>query len=492
MASSGRKYKCPFCSKSFERPKLASHIDKYHDDMLNPDKGYTANRIVFDICNKKEPIGAGMGVCRICKSPTEWDEKSVRYKSYCSEKCKNQARENYKQNMLRVYGKTTLLDDMEWQENKMLANRSISGKYKWSDGTYKTYVGSYEKKFLEFCDNVLNLNSEDLITPGPTIYYEYEGKEHTWITDAIYLPYNLVFDIKDGGDNKNNREMTSYREKQLLKEKFITDQGEYSYLRLTDNQFVQLLTIFAELKESYINDTEPKTITRVHEHMGPAGPGGMPSMPSDAMPAVFITNYMNKNTFESGFAVSNDIESEYVITRDKKTGKLKKTKSKDLMKECETTTYKYMGEDTADILKEIYHNYKTGQFVDYYYLPCLVSEFTEILSDDQLQFSTILEIVDMEQIQENCYSNLATLQFQSEAILAGKKPIVFEVLDPVKYEYKNKLLKEYSDLTILQSLNGKYFAYNKLTYKRTKGVNSIYDITESMLNSINNLKTITE
>ena len=39
--ASARKYKCPFCSKSFERPKLASHIDKYHDDMLNPDKGYT-------------------------------------------------------------------------------------------------------------------------------------------------------------------------------------------------------------------------------------------------------------------------------------------------------------------------------------------------------------------------------------------------------------------------------------------------------------------
>jgi len=55
IMASVRKYKCPFCSKSLERTKLASHIDKHHDDMLNPDKGYTANRIVFDICNKKEP-----------------------------------------------------------------------------------------------------------------------------------------------------------------------------------------------------------------------------------------------------------------------------------------------------------------------------------------------------------------------------------------------------------------------------------------------------
>lgn len=482
--ASARKYKCPFCSKSFERPKLASHIDKYHDDMLNPDKGYTANRIVFDICNKKEPIGAGQGVCRICKKPTEWDEDSVHYKSYCSEKCKQQARENYKNNMLRVYGKTTLLDDMEWQETKMLANRSISGKYRWSDGTYKNYVGSYEKKFLEFCDNVLGIKSEDLLTPGPTIYYEYDGEEHTWITDAIYLPYNLVFDIKDGGDNKNNREMPEYRAKQLEKEKFITDQGEYNYIRLTNNEFVQLLTIFAELKENYMDSTEPKTISRVHEHMGPAGPGGMPVVGTDTNPSVFITNYMNKNTFESGFAISNDVTSEYMIARDKKSGKLKKVKSKDLLEDCKCETYKYIGNDISNILKELYSVYKSEEYVDYHYLPCLVTEFTEILSDDQLECSELLEVVNWEQIHENFNSSLATLQFQSEAILEGVKPIVFNVLDPVKYEYKKKLLREYEDLTILQSLNGKYFGYNKLTCKRTKGVDSIYDITECMLNSI--------
>lgn len=487
MAST-RKYKCPFCSKSFERPKLASHIDKHHDDMLNPDKGYTANRIVFDICNKKEPIGAGQGICRICKKPTEWDEESVRYKSYCSDKCIQQARENYKNNMLRVYGKTTLLDDMEWQETKMLANRSISGKYRWSDGTYKTYVGNYERKFLEFCDTVLNIKSEDLLTPGPTIYYEYDGKEHTWITDAIYLPYNLVFDIKDGGDNRNNRDMPEYRAKQLEKEKFITDQGEYNYIRLTNNEFVQLLTIFAELKESYMNETEPKTISRVHEHMGPAGPGGMPAVGSDNMPAVFITNYMNKNTFESGFAISNDVTSEYVVARDKKSGKLKKVKSRDLLEDCEVTTYKYVGEDASNILKELYHTYKSEEYVDYQYLPCLVTEFTEVLTDDQLEYSELLEVVNFEQIHENFNSSLATLQFQSSAILEGVKPVVFNVLDPVKYEYKKKLLKEYEDLTILQSLNGKYFGYNKLTCKRTKGVNSIYDITECMLNSIANIE----
>lgn len=485
MAST-RKYKCLFCNKSFERVKLANHIDKYHDDMLCDEKGYTANRIVFDLCNKKEPIGASNGVCRICKNPTEWDEKSVRYKAYCSDKCKEQARKNYEKNMLKVYGKTTLLDDMEWQETKMLANRGISGKYKWSDGTYKSYVGSYEKKFLEFCDNVLNIDSDDLLTPGPTIYYEFEGKEHTWITDAIYLPYNLVFDIKDGGNNKNNREMPEYRAKQIMKEKFITDQGEYNYIRLTNNEFIQLLTIFAELKEAYSNEDEPKTISRIHEHTAVGGIGGMPvGIGSDMSHSVFITNYMNKNTFESGFALSNDITSEFMIIRDKETGKLKKKKSKELLdSNTECTVYKYIGDDVPNILKEVYHKYTHDIYVDPQYIPCLITEFDEVLSDDQLNFSNLLEVVDMQQIQENFNSSLATLQFQSDALMSNNKPIVFNVLDPVKYEFKKKILSEHEDLTILQSLNGKYFAYNKISCKRTKGVNSIYEINQNMLKSI--------
>lgn len=482
--ASARKYKCIFCNKSLERVKLASHIDKHHDDMLCDEKGFTANRIVFDICNKKEPIGAGCGVCRICKKPTEWNEKSVRYEAYCSEACKIQARKNYEKNMLKVYGKTTLLDDMEWQETKMLANRSISGKYKWSDGTYKTYVGSYERKFLEFCDNVLNIDSGDLLTPGPTIYYEYEGKEHTWITDAIYLPYNLVFDIKDGGNNKNNREMPEYRAKQLMKEKFITDQGEYNYIRLTNNEFVQLLTIFAELKESYSNENEPKTISRVHEHMAAGAIGGMPVGIDTQQPSMFISNIMNKNTYETEFALSNDVTSEFMIIRDKETGKLKRKKSSKLLENSEVKTFKYIGDDIANILKEIYINYTNESYVDSQFIPTLLTEFDEVLTYDQLEYSNLLEYVDKDLIQENFNSALATLQFQTDIVMTETKPIVFNVLDPIKYEYKKKLLREYEDLTILQSMNGKYFGYNKLNCKRTKGVDSIYDINDNMLKSI--------
>ena len=481
--SSARKYKCIFCSKTFERDKLSTHIDKCHSEMLNDDKGYTANRIVFDICNKKEPIGAGKGSCRICKKDTEWNEDLVRYNAYCSETCKRKAREQYKQNMLKVYGKTTLLDDMEWQENKMLANRGISGKYKWSDGTYKTYVGSYEKKFLEFCDNVLHIDSSDLVTPGPTIYYEYEGQEHTWITDAIYLPYKLVFDIKDGGNNKNNRNMPEYRAKQVQKEKFITDQGEYNYIRLTNNEFVQLLTIFAELKMLYLEEDKPKTISRIQEHMGPALAGGMPVGMNSPQPHAFIVNYLNKETFDRDYAISNDISSDYVVVRDKKTRKLKKVKSEKLLDEnTSCNIYKYTG-DVSKLLREVYYVYKNGIEVSNDYIPCLFTEFDCILSDDQIEYSELLEEVDIAKINEQFKTNLATMNFQLESVL-NKQCYIFPVLDPVKYEYKKIILKEYQDVSILQSIDGKYFAMNKINGKRTRGVESIYDINSNMLNSV--------
>lgn len=479
-----RKYRCPYCGKMAERNKLSSHIDKHHSDMLNNDKGYTANRIVFDLCNKKEPVGAGFGLCRICKKHTNWDEKNVRYEAYCSNACKAEARQQYEKNMLRVHGKTTLLDDPEWQENKMLANRGISGKYRWSDGTYKTYVGSYERKFLEFCDTVLNIDSEDLLTPGPKIEYEINGVKRTWITDAIYLPYNLVFDIKDGGDNKNNREMPEYRAKQEQKEKFITDQGVYNYIRLTNNEFVQLLTIFAELKEAYMGDEDPKTISRIHEHMAVGAIGGMP-VGVDTPMHTYVINYMSneRNTRKkSKYALSNDITSEYILTVSDE-GKIKREKAEDIFDEDTVmTSYKYLG-DSCSILKEVYSKYKNEEEVPEDYFATLLTEFDEILSDDQLKLSSILEEVDIDKIYIQHETDMATLQFQLECI--KQKPILFPVLDPEKYEFKKSLLEGTENLAIVQSLKDhKYFAINTISGQRTKGFESIYEINKTHLNSI--------
>ena len=257
-----KRFKCPFCSVHDTKEKLINHIDKKHTDMIP--EGFSAARVLFHSIHKR-PYNI-KGTCVICKGETEWNEKTYKYNRLCNRReCKDKLRDSYKKNMLKVYGTYNILNDMNQQE-KMLRNRSISGVYTFRNGKIKQFVGSYEKKFLEFCDLMLNMDPDDIMMPGPTIEYEYRGEKHVWITDAMIIPYNLVIDVKDGGDFKNNREMVSYREKQIEKEKVITNKGEYNYLRLTNNEFDQLIGIIYELKMQMIDDPETtKTISRVHE-----------------------------------------------------------------------------------------------------------------------------------------------------------------------------------------------------------------------------------
>ena len=236
-----RKYKCPFCDKRETREKLISHISKYHAELIPENQ--TAAQVVFNTINHKDH-----GTCVVCGKETEWNEDTYRYKRYCSKKCKDILAQKAKANMMKVYGKTTLLND-PMQQEKMLANRSISGKYRFGDKTF-TFTGSYERKLLEFMDKVLHLDPNDIVMPGPVIEYSNNGTKRFWITDCYYEPYNLVIEIKDGGDNPNNREMNDYRKKQIDKETAIMKLGKYNYIRLTNNDMPQLLEVFIDIKLS--------------------------------------------------------------------------------------------------------------------------------------------------------------------------------------------------------------------------------------------------
>lgn len=491
-----RKYKCPFCSKSFVRDKLSAHISKTHSDMIDEDHEYTADRIVFDICNHKEPIGGGHSNCRICKKPTKWNQDLVRYDAYCSKECKNKARELYKENMLRVRGTYNLLEDPEWQETKMLANRKITDKYRWSDGTYKTYVGSYEKKFLEFCDNVLKIDSSDLVTPGPKIEYEFHGEKHTWITDAIYLPYKLVFDIKDGGDNKNNRSMPEYREKQIQKEKFITDQGQYNYIRLTNNEFVQLLQIFAELKMMYMEmdgDSMGKTISRIHESCTMEDNsmifGALPpnwssdvQIPGNCSSDLFVTSYKTKKNKDKskykkkkGIVVTNDIVSDKVLTVED--GHIVQYDSDELLEDCDIVVYKYTGPDKKDKLIQIYKDFKEGMRVPDNYFVTMLTGFDELLVQEQLDFSDTLSPVNLNIVSEMYETTISSLKMLKEHT---------PMLPLISFE-DQEMAKTYlrgisEDVSIQQTPKG-YIVYNKVKHKYSRPVGSIYDITPAMIDS---------
>jgi ribosomal protein S18 acetylase RimI-like enzyme len=255
-----KKYKCPYCNEKLIRKDLINHINKEHKELIP--QNYTSARVVYNLVNKVDH-----GTCRVCKKPTKWSEKTGRYEVLCANpKCKQHMRDEYKKNMLRVRGTYNILNDPE-QQKKMLANRSISGKYKFSDGGIHTYTGTYEQKCLEFMDVVMQIPSKDILSPGPTLEYLYKGEKHFYITDFYYIPYNLIIEVKDGGNNPNTKispGMKSSREKTIEKEHIITDRGEYNYIRLTDNNFSQLIEVFMLIKDKLLNGDDSKTI-RINE-----------------------------------------------------------------------------------------------------------------------------------------------------------------------------------------------------------------------------------
>ena len=248
-----RRIACPLCRRKDFKDKLIRHIEKDHEDIIGD---ISAEQFLYD---KTHP---GSGKCIVCGNKTEWNEKTGKYHRLCSNpRCKEEMRAKFKKNMIRVHGKVSLLDDAAHQA-KMLAHRSISGTYVYSDGTKFTYTGSYEHKAIEFMDKVLHCSSKDIIMPGPVIdYTDQYGNSRQWITDIYYVPYNLIIEVKDGGDNPNNRQMDEYRAKQVSKEAELIKLGEYNYLRLVDNKFVQLMEVLALLKDQEIN--EPNTDNKV-------------------------------------------------------------------------------------------------------------------------------------------------------------------------------------------------------------------------------------
>ena len=257
----GKTYTCPRCSFRGTKEKLIVHFEDKHEEMIP--EGYTAGRVIFNHINKKDH-----GTCVVCKRETQWNEDNLKYNRLCGRKeCSDAIRQFYRKNMIRVRGTDNILNDPEQQE-LMLKNRKISGKYKFADGGVHVYTGSYEKKALEFLDKILHFKSSDLLVPGPVLEYEYEGKKHKYISDMYLIPFNLIIEIKDGGDNPNNRQMDSYRAKQDAKEAMVKKLGTFNYLRLTNNNFEQLLSIIMELKMQMDDDNiEKKAIINIHEEV---------------------------------------------------------------------------------------------------------------------------------------------------------------------------------------------------------------------------------
>lgn len=259
-----KKYKCPYCEARIERSKLHIHIQDEHEDLIP--EGYTALRVAFNAINHKTE-----GHCIICKGVTDWNEDKARYERICNNPaCHEAYKKIVAERTKRIYGTERLQTDPEYADyvqRKALEGRKMSGKYTFADGGIVKYMGTYEKKFLEFMDTVMHAKSEDILAPGPSIKYKFEGRDHIYISDFFYVPYNLIVEIKDGGRNRNMHPKRQGEEEEKIKakEKAVADLKMFNYVRVTDNDFGQLMTVMALLKYQLIHPTYNDYVIKVNE-----------------------------------------------------------------------------------------------------------------------------------------------------------------------------------------------------------------------------------
>ena len=476
-----KKYKCPYCEGRFTRAKLHIHIQEKHEDLIP--EGYTALRVAFNTINNKTE-----GHCIMCGNVTDWNEDKGRYERLCNDpKCHEAYKKMVAERTKKKYGTERLQTDPEYAEyvqRKALAGRKMHGEYTFADGGKIEYFGSYERKFLQFMDQVMHCESEDILAPAPSIKYQYEGKTHLYIPDFYYIPYNLIIEIKDGGSNPNNHPHRTGEDELKLraKEEAIRQLNEFSYVRVVNNDFSQVLSIMAVLKynmahrykdpvikvnESMLLEANPVKVESMSGAIGSAIPLTLNPIPYECnKDNYYIIQHIQNNVFN--YSITKDPVQYTMYSVDPEEHgfyKVFKTDKSKISKKY--TTFKIKDKQTA---KELYDElamceaYGKSFFAgevsrDYIYRR--LTEGSKLLSDDQIKYDTRFEQVQSfdEQIQDICegvrsfilgdpvtrleeqVSNLANLNTLHEASTSSSHDTIFSD-DATTYVAKVKQAEE--------------------------------------------------
>lgn len=221
-------YKCPYGNRKYHNKQaLYEHMEIEHKIDLQK---LPASQVYFNIRNRKNH-----GSCVVCKSKTLWNIKTEKYERLCKkESCRKSYRQMFVDRMKKVHGKSTLLDDPEFQK-KMLKGRKISKTYKWKDGFEHDYTGTYELDFLKFMENVLNWeNPNDIMMPAPESFeYYMNGKKHFYIPDVYITSADLYIEIKGSNNHYQKRDHMM----ELLKDKVMIKNKKINYIKILDKSY---------------------------------------------------------------------------------------------------------------------------------------------------------------------------------------------------------------------------------------------------------------
>ena len=251
-------YKCKLCGKKFtELNALYNHLEHKHSEMIPKDMSVQQYYYYMK-------TGRSNGNCVMCKQPTTWNKNTNKYNRFCGNpKCKEKYVQTVKSRMIAKYGKVHLLND-PIKQREMLANRKISGKYRWEDSKVETtYTGSYELDFLKLLDEFFDWDPEDISMPSPHTYtYEYEGEHKFYIPDVFIHSLDLEIEIKDGGDNPNNHHKIQAvdKEKERLKDEVMVSQKMFHYVKITNKNYSNFFDFLKEVKDGFEKYGDDKKI----------------------------------------------------------------------------------------------------------------------------------------------------------------------------------------------------------------------------------------
>ncbi len=239
-----KNYRDPFTGKTYmSEEACVQAVAREHAPQLQKAK-ITARQAVFNARNRM-PITTTSGRSVISGKPTEWNERAGRYERFADDGERKVYRQMFIERMQRVHGREHLLDDPD-QQRKMLEPRSISGSYKFADGSVKTYTGQEELALLRFLDEALGWPGADIQCPAPQNfeYTDEQGKRRFYIPDAWIESINLIVEVK--GEMHNGYRSRDF-DIERTKDEVLATSG-YSYVKVEDRDYGDLLDAMAAAK----------------------------------------------------------------------------------------------------------------------------------------------------------------------------------------------------------------------------------------------------
>ena len=214
------------------------------NNLLSNLNGMSISQFLF---NERNKITAGK--CVICSSATTFNEVTKKYNRFCSEHCVEVYKEQFKTRMRKTYGVDYYAQKIENQVN-ILSHRSISGKYNYNDSKIISFTASYEKDFLEVCEKILKLPSNDIMECPFVIKYKINNEEKFYIPDFYIPSIRLIVECKGSNNHYQKRDYETEKAKDLASNNLKT----FNYIKILDKNYTPFIKKIKELANKDNND----------------------------------------------------------------------------------------------------------------------------------------------------------------------------------------------------------------------------------------------